>query len=431
MAESSGVHKVMLRTRHEIVTAALLALAAVAAGDEKESPRGDWPQWRGPNRDGVVHGVSVPVKWPKSLKEEWSAPVPEGFSSSPVVVGSNVYVFARQKESELVLCLELASGKEKWRSEAYAAPYKPWPGEGPWSHGPRSTPTVAGGRIYTAGVSGVLSCLDATTGKLIWRKRSKTPPPYGGAMSPLVADGLCIVHVGFEGKEDGLTAFDAATGKVKWRLADGSRPAHGSPILVDLVGQRQVVAVTSSALVGLAATTGRKLWSVPLDGEHVTNSPILYKDLIIYADWKKPVRAFRLEKGKSGIAAKEVWEGNGPRVTESTPVVKEKLLFGASSQRAVRFFCLDADSGKTLWESEDRQAFGYTSILHAGSVVLFLTNKGRLVVAKPSATAFEPIAAYQVVSEIPIWAHPVFLGDRILIKDTTALRSFRIEQDGK
>jgi outer membrane protein assembly factor BamB len=420
----------MLRTRHEIVTAALLALAVVAVGAEKENPHGDWPQWRGPNRDGVVRGVSVPAKWPKSLKEEWSVRVPEGFSSSPVVVGSNVYVFARQKDNELVLCLDLASGTEKWRSEPYAAPYKPWAGEGVWSHGPRSTPTVADRRIYTMGVSGVLSCLDATTGKLVWRKKSKSPPPYGGPMSPLVADGLCVVHMGCDAKEDGLTAFDAATGEVKWRLADGSRPAYGSPILVDLAAQRQVVAVTSWGLLGLSVTTGRKLWSVPLDGEHITNSPIRYRDLIIYADWKKPVRAFRLEKDKTGLKAKEVWKANGPTVTESTPVIKGNLLFGASTQRGVRFFCLDADSGKTLWESDDRQGFGYTSVLHAGSVVLFLTHKGRLVVAKPSATAFQPLATYHV-SDAPIWANPVFLGDRLLIKDAAALRSFRIEQDGK
>src|SRR5262245_57429673 len=148
----------------------------------------DWPQWRGPNRDGVVQGVIVPEKWPQALTEEWKVPVGEGVSC-PVVVGNSVYVFTRQKDDELVLCLDLATGKENWRSEPYPAPYQWGPGEGNFSKGPRSTPTVAGGRVYTAGVSGVISCLDAGTGKVLWRKASKAAPPYGGPASPLVTDG--------------------------------------------------------------------------------------------------------------------------------------------------------------------------------------------------------------------------------------------------
>jgi outer membrane protein assembly factor BamB len=173
----------------------------------------NWPQWRGPNRDGVVHGVKVPATWPNSLTEEWKVEVGEGVAS-PVVAGKSVYLFTRQKDDELVLCLDVSSGKEKWRSEMYPAPYQWWPGD-KTSNGPRSTPTVAGGRVYTAGVSGVLSCLDAATGKLLWRKQSKNAPPYVGPASPLVTDGLCIVHLGRDsrGDEDGLTAFDENTGE--------------------------------------------------------------------------------------------------------------------------------------------------------------------------------------------------------------------------
>jgi hypothetical protein len=143
------------------------------------------------------------------------------------------------------------------------------------------------------------------------------------------------------------------------------------------------------------------------------------------------VRAYRLEKGKSGITAKEVWKANGPTLTESSPVIAGDLLFGSSPLRQECFFCLDASTGKTQWESNDtRQSFGYTSIVRMGGVLLFLTNKGRLVVVKAIATGYEPIAEYQV-SERPICAHPVFLGGRILIKDDSSLRCFRIEQDDK
>jgi outer membrane protein assembly factor BamB len=389
----------------------------------------DWPQWRGPNRDGVVHGVTVPKHWPKTLKEEWKVPVGEGVSS-PVVVGGKVYVFTRQKDDELVLCLDVATGKEVWRSEPYSAPYQWQGGEGTFSKGPRSTPTVAGGRIYTAGVCGVISCLDSRTGKLLWRKQSKEVPPYGGAASPLVADGMCVVHLGCSAKEDGLTALDAATGEVKWRLADGSRPGSGSPIFAELAGERQVVLFTSWNLRGVSLTTGKTLWALKLDGSEKNSTPLLYKDLIIFADYKERLRAIRLEKGEKGLTPKGVWVADGAAPYMSTPVLDGDLLFGASVKGGGCFFCLDAKTGKTLWESDDGYRFGYASVVNAGGAWLFLTERARLFVVKPTGRAYEPVAGYQFDNR-PTWAHPVFLGDRILVRDDTTLRSLRIEPEGK
>ena len=408
-------------------------LAGVLAGTLAPAPgrSQDWPQWRGPNRDGVVKGVKVPEKWPRALKEEWKVPVGEGVSS-PVLVGDNVFVFTREKDNELVLCLDVATGREKWRSEPYPAPYNWWPGEGNFSKGPRSTPTVTGGRVYTAGVSGVISCLDARTGKVIWHEQSRDAPPYGGPASPLVTDGLCVVHLGCDsrGGYDGLTAFDAATGEVRWRLDDRSRPGCGSPIVVDLAGERQVVTVTGWELVGVSLSTGKKLWAVRLEGSEKNSTPVLYKDLVIFADYKEPLRAVRLEKGQKGITPKEVWKGDGPAPYMSTPVLDGDLLFGMSARGRGCFFCLDARSGKTLWQSDERQGSGYATTLNARSVVLFLTVGGRLVVVKPNGKEYEPVAEYRV-SDRQTWAYPVFLGDRVLVKDDLTLRSLRIEPDGK
>src|SRR5262249_8795535 len=142
---------------------------------------------------GAVHGVTVPAKWPRTLKEEWKVTVGEGVAS-PVMAGDRVYVFTRQQNREIVLCLSLQSGKEIWRSEPYPAPFKPGPGDA-FSIGPRSTPAVAGNRVFTLGISGILSCLDARTGKLLWRKDYQ--PYYNrSGNSPLVVDGLCIAHMG-------------------------------------------------------------------------------------------------------------------------------------------------------------------------------------------------------------------------------------------
>jgi outer membrane protein assembly factor BamB len=402
-----------------IGAAHLVGVAAVCSAD--------WPQWRGPNRDGVAQGVKVPEKWPRVLKEEWKVEVGEGVSS-PVVVGERVFVFTRQKDNEFVLCLDLATGKEVWRSEPYSAPYRWWPGEGNFSKGPRSTPTVAEGRVYTAGVSGVLSCLDAKSGKLLWRKESRERPPYGGPASPLVTDGLCIVHLGCGGKDDGLMALDAATGEVKWRVADGSCPGYGSPLLAELAGERQVVVLTSWNLRGVSLTTGKQLWGVKLDGPEKNSTPVLYKDLLVFADYKERPRAFRLEKSDKGLTPKEVWKGDGPTPYMSSPVLEGDLLFGSSCRGRGCFFCLDVRSGKTLWESAEKQGDGYATVVNARSVLLFLTVRGRLVVVKPNGKEYEPIAEY-TVSDRQTWAYPVFLGNRILIRDDLTLRSFRIESD--
>jgi RNA polymerase sigma factor (sigma-70 family) len=401
-------------------------------GEEPTRASADWPQWRGPNRDGTVHGVAVPATWPRQLTEEWQVPVGEGVAS-PVVVGGRIFVFTRQKEQEVVVCLDLQSGKGLWRSQPYPAPYTRGPSEGNFNIGPRSTPAVDGGRVYTLGLSGILSCLDAQTGTLRWHKDCHPPGPtaahnYGGS-SPLVADGLCIVHAG-DGKTGGLAAFDTMTGDVKWCFSDGYSPMSGSPILVDLAGDREVVTYSSSNAAGVSAITGRKLWTAGSEGVgHPHTTPIRYRDLLILNDILQPLRAIHLDRGEQDIRVTDAWKSKGVPIGYSSPVLAGDLVFGMSSRKNGCFFCLDAATGTTLWESPGQQG-DYASILNARSVLLFLTEKGRLIVVKPSATGYAPIAEYHV-SDTDTHAHPVFLGDRILIKDALTLRCYRLDPDAK
>jgi hypothetical protein len=200
----------------------------------------------------------------------------------------------------------------------------------------------------------------------------------------------------------------------------------GSPILVDLAGQRQVVTFCTSNAAGVSAATGQKLWGVGAGGvgqPHTT--PVLYKDLLILNDILQPLRALRLEKSDLGVSAREVWKAKNLPLACCSPVIVGDLVFGMSSRKEGCFFCLDAGSGATMWESEGRQG-GHGSIVSAGGVLLFLTETGRLLVVRPSASAYEPIAEYQV-SDTETYAHAVILADRILIKDAVTLRSFRIE----
>jgi outer membrane protein assembly factor BamB len=415
---------------HRIRWAACLLAALAASGrlPGQEKAAVDWPQWRGPNRDGILGGVRVPGKWPVSLKQQWQVRVGEGYSS-PVVVGQRVYVFARQKDHEVVRCLDLASGKEQWKSKPYPAPFKAGPGA-PGDVKTRSTPTVARGRVFTLGVAGALCCWDARTGELLWRKDTKAPI-YGASVSALVDRGLCITQVG----KGGLTAFDATNGKVKWSYEDVvGGPAYGSPILVELAGQRQVVTVTQNHLLGVAAATGKLLWQVHVPRWDIQQciTPVLYRDLIIFAESGGPLRALRLEKGGRGITAKEVWKAKSHTRSGyhmSSPVLAGDWLFGFAGEKSGHLYCLEAKTGKTLWQSRGRLGSN-ASLLTAGSVWLALSSGGRLLVVKPNGTAYEVLARYRV-AEGGTDAYPVFLGDRILIKDGTTLRSLRVEEKGE
>jgi RNA polymerase sigma factor (sigma-70 family) len=393
-----------------------------------EKKKADWPQWRGPNRDGIVHGVTAPAKWPRALAEEWKVPVGDGVAS-PVVAGGSIYVFTRQKNDELVRCLDLQSGTEIWHSEPYSAPYKVGPGEGNADDRPRSTPAVADGRVFTLGMTGILSCFDAARGTLLWRKETKCA--YYGGSSPMVLDGMCIAQVGDAGKEGGLTAFDVKTGDVKWCFSEGISGTSGSPILVDLAGERHLVTYSNWNACGVSPATGKKLWGVGPGGAGMPcTTGLQYRDLIILADNMDSPRALRLEKGDKGLVAKQVWKAKDHlKLYYSSPVVAGDRVFGMSTHNGGCFFCLDARTGNTLWESEGRQG-GYASFVSLGSAVLLLKDRGQLLVVKPSGAAFETIAEYRV-SDTGTMAHPVFLGDRILIRDTTTLRSLRIEPDDR
>jgi len=405
---------------HTISTILLVTLTTFAT---------DWPQWRGPNRDGQVNDAALPASWPKTLKQEWKVTVGLGHSS-PVVANGKVYVFARQAEEEVLLCLDAASGKEVWRS-SQSISYQMHPAATGHGKGPKSTPLVSNGNVYTFGISGVLSCHDARTGNLKWRREfSKqypaTSPLYGTAMSPLIDNGLLIVHVGGQDK-GALTAFAAETGQVKWSN-DFDGPAYASPIVVTLGGVRQIVTTMQKEFAGVEATTGKLLWKLPAKSEYDTNSvtAVAYKDMLILSREEQGLIAIRLARQDAQLTPQEVWSNKEVHLYMNTPVLQGTLLFGLSVRNKGQFFAIDADTGKSSWLGPGRAGENAAILNLAGKVLLLLTNDAKLFVLPATAKEFAPIAEY-TVAESPTWAHPVVLGGRILIKDETSLRSLAFQ----
>jgi len=388
----------------------------------------DWPQWRGANRDGVVTGFTAPKTWPDQLKQIWKAPVGVGHSS-PLVIGARVYLHSRQAENEVVAAYDLKTGKTIWQ-DSFPIAYTMHHAAAGHGKGPKSTPVYSSGRLYTLGITGVLSCYDEAKGKLLWRKDfdkqfKSTSPDYGAAASPIVDRGLLIAYVGGAGS-GALKAFDAATGEEKWSW-NGDGPGYATPIVVDIAGVRQIVTQSQQNIISVRADDGSLLWRIPFTTEWEQNivTPIQYKDLMIFSGLNKGVFAVRVGRRDNEWVTDTVWQNKEVSMYMNSPLLRGAFLFGMSHKNKGQFFCLDAASGKTLWTGDPRQGEN-AAMLIAGETIFSLTNDADLIVTNASDKGAKVIKKYRV-SEKPTWAHPAIVGNNILIKDETTLALWRLE----
>jgi len=383
-----------------------------------QSRAGDWPQWRGPNRDGVIASLSAPKTWPDRLTRQWKIDVGLGYAS-PILIGNRLYMFSRRGENEVMQAFDADTARPIWQT-SYAAPFTVNPAAARHEKGPKSTPTFANGKLYTLGMTGIVTAFDAATGKQIWQKpAAPVPPLYHTAMSPLVDRGLAIVHVG--GHDRGaLTAFEADSGAVRWSW-NGDGPSYGSPMAADVDGTRQVIVLTQDNLIGVSAASGELLWTRPFKTEYTQNiiTPVFYGDTVIISGLEKPVTAFRILKRGGRWTTENVWENPGVPMYMSNAVIVRDMLVGMTHRNSGQFFALDAKTGRTLWTSAPRQATNAT-ILRAGDLVLALKDDAELIVARPNETGLEPLKRY-TVADSATWAQPAVAGNRIYVKDTNSL----------
>jgi len=407
-----------------LASAAFAAFAWPRAG--AAPPSADWPQWRGPNRDGRVAGLAPRASWPETLTPGWKVAVGAGHAS-PIVSGDRVYQFSREGESEVVRALDLASGRELWK-QAYPAAYQMNPAATGHGKGPKSTPTLADGRLVTFGITGTLSAWNAADGRLVWRKgfdasHRATSPVFGAAMSPALDRGAVIAHVGGDG-DGALVALDAATGATLWSWK-GDGPGYASPVVATFDGVRQVVTQSQNALVAVAADTGALLWKVALRTPYEQNSvtPVVGGGLVVYTGLEAPLTAVRPVKKGTAFSLETVW--TNPEVASylSTPVLDSGRIYGLSHRKKGQWFCVDARSGRTLWLSDGRQAENAAILAGAGALFLLDTD-GAMTVAAADATAFRPLRKWSLASSAT-WAHPVVLDAGILVKDVDTLAFVR------
>jgi outer membrane protein assembly factor BamB len=403
---------------------ALLALVVLA----RSAVAADWPQWRGPHRDGVAPDAVLPRTWPKEPPQPLlSVAVGDGYSS-PVIGRGRLYLMAREDgDREVCLCLDASTGKQLWRY-AYLCPYKPYPGAHDARSGPKATPTLDGDRVYMLGVGGRFHCLDAQTGRILWKHDfaaeywgvEKDKDGYdlwatycGAAASPLIDGDHVILPVGGK-KAGGMTAFDKFTGRLVWKALE-DRSSYASPVAVELAGVRQVVGFTGQRMAGFRAADGSVLWDYPypIEFEDTIVTPVVWDDRVLVCGSDKPAVALRIPPPDGKVTPAVAWQNKQLRSSMATPVAYQGYLYGRADSG--RLVCVEQATGKTAWI--DGSFGSYASLVLADDQLLVLTEVGELHVLEATPKALTRRARLRLSADGETYAHLAVVGSRLYVKD--------------
>ena len=385
------------------LVALLLSTAPLAAAD--------WPQFLGPNRNGVYAGAPLNEKWPAGgPRTLWRKQVGQGLSG-PVVAGTKLILFHRLDDREVVESFDALTGAPQWR-HAYPTTYRDDFG---FDEGPRAVPVVADGVVYTNGAEGKLHAIDLATGKPLWnvdamRQFEVEKGFFGAAGSPLVEGGRVIANVG--GKKAGIVAFDAKSGKVIW-TATTDAASYSSGVAATLQGTRCAVFLTRAGLVGLDPANGRIRFQRPWRARQAASvnaaTPLVVGSAIfISAEYGPGAGVLQFD----GSKLTDVWLSDDVLSNHyATSVYHEGRLYGFHGRQEFGpvFRAVDMQSGKVLWSTG---RFGAGSVTLAGNRLLIVRESGELVLAAASPKAFQQIAAAQVLPAT-VRAYPA-LADGVL-----------------
>lgn len=418
---------ISFRTLPLASTAGLLVAAAAVGALGSSLYAEDWPDWGGTKRDLVWRETGIVDTLPKDengfLPRMWSTPLGEGYSG-PAVANGRVYITDRQTNAgtERVLCLDAETGKEIWKHE-YAARYTI-----SYPAGPRSTPTVEGGRVYTLGAVGHFFCFDESTGKILWRKNLVEDyraqlATWGLVASPLIVGDRLILLVG--GADGALVVcFDKATGKELWRSLDDDEVGYSPPVLFEFGGVPQVIVWHPRAVSSIDPETGKVIWEVPFTsraGLSVATPRKVGNRLFVTTFYNGPLM---LDVAEDGRSAKVAWRGksdsevrtDGLHCIIGTPWMNETHIYGVCSYGQLR--CLDAKTGERVWESFDATGEGrwWNAFLVPHEDRYFIHNEqGDLIVAKLTPKGYEELSRAKLIEptrpvmrRMTIWSHPAF-----------------------
>lgn len=389
--------------------APVMASAAVA----------EWPGFRGPGRDGVVHHVQIKTDWSQSPPVEmWRRPVGPGWSSFSVR-GDVMYTQEQRGDDEIVACYRVSTGEPIWRHRDSIRFY-----ESNGGAGPRGTPTIDGNRVFAMGATGRLNALDANTGKVVWSHDTigdtkREVPMWGISSSPLIVDDLVIVSV-----YGTLAGYEKATGKLRW-----TGPTHGgsysSPQLVTEDGVRQVLILSSPGVVSVDPRDGSELWTHKWEGGAIVQPAVTDEgDILINAmaaTGGMGTRRLAIKHTADGWQAEERWTTNGLKPYFNDLVIHNGYAYGFDGNI---LSCIDLADGKRKWKG-GRYGNGQLVLLADQDVLLVMSEDGELALVGATPDQFKEIARVPALNA-KTWNHPVIVGDVLLVRNGEEMAAFRL-----
>ncbi len=408
--------------KSEPVARPVTAVPAGLAMSERGVARVEWPGFRGPRRDSIVRGVQIRTDWSASPPVEmWRRAIGPGWSSF-AVDGDFLYTQEQRGEDEVVACYRVSTGEPVWR---HRDPVRFWESNG--GAGPRGTPAIGNGRVYSFGATGILNALDARNGAVVWSRNAATDtevatPFWGFSSSPLVLDDIVIVAV--SGR---LAAYDAATGKPRW-LGPTGGAGYSSPHLMTIDGVTQVLLQRGARTTSVAPADGTMLWEYSWQPAASIVQPAVIADgdiLITTADAMggQGMRRLVVGHGPGGWNVQERWTSRGLKPYFNDFVVHEGHAYGFDGSI---LSCIDVADGARKWKG-GRFGNGQLVLLPDQDVLLVLSEEGELALVRATPDQFSEIARFKAI-EGKTWNHPVLVGDVLLVRNGEEMAAFRLSR---
>lgn len=406
-----------------VLALALLTAAASALAYE-------WPQWMGPDRDGLTQETGLQQQWPEEgPKRVWlNQEMGLGYAG-PAIAGGKLYTLGAREGTEQLIALDAETGDELWAADV-GDEY-----ENDWGDGPRNTPTIDDGRIYAMGARGDLVCLDAASGDEVWRVAMQdfggNIPSWGYAESPLVDDGKVIVTPG--GGQGAIVALDKATGELIWQSKDATDGAHYSSVVVAHPhGQKQYVQLLPEHLVGVDPASGDVLWSVDWPGRVAVIPTPLVRDNKVYVTSGYGAGCMLVEIADDNTAL-VVYDNKTMKNHHGGVVLLGDYLYGHSD--GVGWVCQDFETGKQVWR--ERSALGKGAIGYAdGRFVCLSEDEGDVVLIEASPEGWTEHGRFKLEPQTEqrkpkgkIWVHPVIVDGKLYLRDQELVSCYDVSAE--
>ena len=405
-----------------------LVVSALLCGSILTTSATEWPQWRGPNRDGVSDEVGLLKEWhPNGPKMLWQIPLGEGFSGISVSQG-RVYTMFSKGNDEFVVCLDATDGGEIWRFRSDKNYY-----EGQGGNGPRTTPTIDGDLLFTISAHGKLYALNAASGQEVWshdlqRKFGSKMPRWGFTTSPLIEGELLLVEVGGKG-EKSIVAFNKNSGDVIWS-SHKDKLGYSSPIAITVKEVRQIICFTGTKLVAVSPTDGTIYWQYPWKTGYDVNAatPVFIPPdkVFISSGYDKgaavvQMRVFlspdddrtateQIGENQGIVRIKEIWKNRKMKNQFASSVLHENYLYGFDNSILK---CIEADTGEEQWKS---RGYGKGTLILADGHLIILSDKGKLGLAEATPTGYIGKASAKVLSGL-CWTAPTLANGKLYVRN--------------